>query len=243
MEDKRRYKRYALDVTDVRGDMIFATDVTILDISLGGVSLKADKRLNPGVEYIVKITARDKMISLRGEVAWALLSEHRETPNGDVIPIYKAGLKFTHLSDEKLSEIMQFIENYKTEEVDRELFVSQLYDKRLYKRLRIDTPEGAAVLHRYEGCKVKALSLSGMLVESEFALNIEDRLPMKLTLAEDKSVTFNGRVASCRLIAGIIPPFYDMGIEFLEMSEEDKDTLRDFISLLDTIDTSPASLP
>lgn len=90
---------------------------------------------------------------------------------------------------------------------------------------------------------MKALSLSGMLMESEFALKIEDRLPMKLTLAEDKSITFQGRVASCDLIAGKIPVFYDMGIEFLEMSEKDKDTLKEFIRLLDAIDTSPSSLP
>jgi c-di-GMP-binding flagellar brake protein YcgR len=222
--------------------MIFATDVTILDISLGGISLKADKRLNLGSEYIIKIRARDEMINLRGEVIWALLSEHRGTPNGDVIPIYKAGLKFTHLSNEKSSEIVKLIENYKRE-VERDIFACQLYDKRLFKRLRIDTPEGATVLRRYEGCKVKALSLSGMLMESESALNIEDRVPMKLTLAEDKTITFQGRVATCDLIAGQIPVFYDMGIEFLEMSEKDKDTLKEFISLLDAIDTSPSSLP
>jgi len=242
MEDKRHYKRYPLDVTDVRSDMIFATDVTILDISLGGISIKADKRMNLDSEYIIKIRARDKMINLKGEVVWALLSELRETPNRGGIPIYKAGLKFTHLSDEKLSEIMQFIENYKSE-VDSAIFVCRLYDQRLFERLRIDTPVGATVLHRYEGCKVKALSFSGMLVESQFAPKIEDRLPMKLILTEDKAVTFQGRVVSCDLIAGEIPPCYDMGIEFLEMSEKDKDTLKEFIRLLDTIDTSPSSLP
>ena len=78
-------------------------------------------------------------------------------------------------------------------------------------------------------------------MESEFALQIEHRLPMKLTLTEDKSITFQGRVASCDLIADKIPVFYDMGIEFLEMSEKDKDTLKGFISLIETIDTSPSS--
>jgi c-di-GMP-binding flagellar brake protein YcgR len=242
LENKRRYKRYILDITDVRSDMIFATDVTILDISLGGISLKADKRLNMGSEYIVRIRTRDDMIRLRGEVIWALLSEHRETPNGDVIPIYKAGLKFTRLSDEKSSEIVKFIENYKRE-VDTALLAAQLFEHRLFRRLKIDIPEGATVIHRYEGCRVKALSFSGMLMESEFALNIEDRLPMKLSLAEDKAVVFQGRVASCDLMAGQIPALYELGIEFHEMSEEDKDTLRKFISLLDAIDTSTPSLP
>ena len=239
MEDKRHYKRYTLDITDVRSDMIFATDVTILDISLGGISLKADKRLNPRSEYVIKIRAREEVVSLKGEAIWVFLSEHREAPNGDFIPIYKAGLKFTHLTDEKSSEIVKFIENYKRE-VDKALFVRQLYDKRLFKRLRIDIPEGATVLHRYEGCKVKALSFNGMLMESEFAMDIEDRLPMKLILAEDKAITFQGRVASCVLIAGKIPALHDMGIEFLEMSEADKATLKEFISLLDAIDTSPS---
>lgn len=233
MENRRRHKRYTLASFDIHSDMTFATDVKLLDISLGGVSLKADMRLNMGREYIVKIKAKDKVINIRGEVIWSSLCDHSEARDGQVIPIYKAGLKFTHVSDEKLSELGEFMETY-DREVDRSLSLCQLFDQRLFRRLKLDVPESATILYDYEGCKVKALSLAGMLIESDFPLEIEDKIPMKLILTEDKSITFQGRIASCLPAAGAVPRRYNVGVGFLEMSETDKNVLEAFIRLLDT---------
>lgn len=71
---------------------------------------------------------------------------------------------------------------------------------RLFTRFQIAAQQEAVMLNCYEGCKVKELSIDGMLMESEHPAELEDKIPLKLTLAEDKSITFQGRVVSCLLI-------------------------------------------
>ena len=48
MWDKIQYKRFAVDVKDMYSKIVLANDVKILDISLSGISMKADRRLNLG---------------------------------------------------------------------------------------------------------------------------------------------------------------------------------------------------
>ncbi len=108
MKSKRRYKRYKLDSMGINGKMVFATDVKILDISVGGVSLKADRRLDIGNEYVLKLENRDRLISVKGVVVWSSLSGTREGAGGEAVPIYTAGLKFTDSSPEKIEELLSF---------------------------------------------------------------------------------------------------------------------------------------
>src|SRR4030042_6787062 len=92
--------------------MLFAKDVEIIDISFGGILLKADKRLNPGSDYTLKIWDKEKPISIKSTVVWSLLSELRKNPNGDLIPMYTAGMQFTRVSNKTISNIAQLIEEY-----------------------------------------------------------------------------------------------------------------------------------
>jgi len=44
-----------MEVVDITGKMMFADEVNIIDISVGCFSLKADRRLNIGHEYALKM--------------------------------------------------------------------------------------------------------------------------------------------------------------------------------------------
>jgi len=231
--EKRRYKRYALDIYDIHGEMLFAKELKILDISIGGISLKTDKRINIDREYTLKIIANDQTLILKGKVMWSLLSENQEGAHGDIIPIYTAGLTFTDVSNEKMEEIIHFIEDHKREK-DRQKDIHELSGLRLFTRFQIEAPEETTTLHCYESCEVKKLSLGGMLIESEHPIEIENKVFMELTFPQDKTITFHGRVASSLLIANTVPESYDIGVEFLEMSERDREILAEFIHLLDT---------
>jgi hypothetical protein len=59
---------------------------------------------------------------------------------------------------------------------------------------------------------------------------------MEVTLNEDKSIHFVGRVASCILTDNKDIEKYDIGIEFVEMSEKDGTILHEFIRLLENLD-------
>ena len=104
---------------EVNGKMLMARYVKILDISVSGLSLKADRRLNIGSEYTLDIEGKGTVLKIKGIVVWSILGESIETPRGDFIPVYKAGMKFTDVSEEKMKEIENFIELHK-KEVDRE---------------------------------------------------------------------------------------------------------------------------
>ena len=117
MQDSRRFKRFTLKVLEVTGKMIFATEVDVVDISIGGISIKANRRLNIGGEYALKLEDRTRTISLKGTVVWSSLSETKVGRAGEVVPIYKAGLKFTNISVEKITELLSFIEDHKKEEI------------------------------------------------------------------------------------------------------------------------------
>ena len=230
--EKRRYKRYALDVYDIQSEMLLAKEVKILDISISGVSLKADKRMDINREYTLKIKSKERHLVLKGRVIWSLLSGNMKGPRGDSIPIYTAGLKFTDIATEKMREIINFIEDHKRAE-DKQEDIYQLSGLRLFTRFQIENPEETTLMHCSEGCKVKKLSLGGMLTESDKPLDINSTMTMKLTFSGDVSITFQGRIASCLPLANSTPERYDVGVEFLEMPEPDNKVLVEFIESLE----------
>ena len=115
-QDMRQRKRYKMDETEIHGKLAFANEVKIHDISLGGISLKADRRINIGKEYLLKLKYKGTEISAKGVVVWSVLSESQADSKGNVIPIYSCGLKFNSSSNEQIKEFIGLIEkNYKEE--------------------------------------------------------------------------------------------------------------------------------
>jgi len=223
---------------EINGKMALAKSVKILDISIGGVCLQTEKRPNVGSQYKLRIEGKRKVLTVKDSVTWVLLSVSSADSGGNVVPIYKAGMKFIDVSNEKINKIVNFIEDHKRD-VDKQVDLYSPSGRRLYVRIGIEDPE-KAVLNYHGSYKVKSLSLGGVLIESEHSLEIESILPMEITLTENRCIKFLGRVASCLLIKNKDIEHYDRGIEFIEMSERDREILGEFISLLDTIDKRPS---
>jgi len=102
--NERQHERLNVDSTEISGDIMFANEVNILNISPGGISLKADKRLNIGKEYTIRIKFKDSSVSVKGKVVWSLLSQSKDDSNGNFIPIYTAGIQFVNGSSKKIEE-------------------------------------------------------------------------------------------------------------------------------------------
>lgn len=94
---QRLNQRYALTDQSVHARMALASRVKILDISLGGLSLEADKRLNIGREYTLHIEYEGKKVAIKGSIMWSVLTESQGDNKGNAIPIYRAGMKFSHI--------------------------------------------------------------------------------------------------------------------------------------------------
>lgn len=218
MDERRHYKRFVVE--GIEGTLMFATDVEILNISINGVALRANRRLEIGREYTLKLDFKDKTISMAGIVVWSVLSELHKDRHAEGVPFYKAGMRFTDVISNKMAKLLDFIETYKLSE-----------EHRLNIRFGVASPE-KAVLGGPHNYHVKKISASGMLIETDMPLEAEDRLPMEFFPEGNSAIKFIGRVASCVEIANAVPKHYDIGVEFIEMGEDDRKRLREFIGTL-----------
>jgi len=225
MQDKRRYKRYKLELIEVNGKMSLADKVEIIDISLGGVALRVDRRLNPGREYLLKLGDKTKSFDLKCIVVRSELSGIEEKVSGERVMIYTAGMKFKEESAEQMRDFFKSIELIKSEAATSDA------DRRLDVRFHIHTP-GEKILNYPAQFKVKEISLSGIRIETDLSLEMQCLIPMGLALHNDNFVHFNGRVASIRMLEENGQPRYDIGVEFCDLSEEGKSQLNAFIGYL-----------
>ena len=232
--ENRRYTRLKLDIMEINGMLMFANEVEILDISIGGISLRADRRMNIGTEYSLKIKDKASVIPLKGTVVWSLLSGTRKSPDGGAVPLYTAGMSFSGLSSEKIRELTRFIAEHCPQHY-RDDNMHCLSGLRFNIRYAINAGE-TALLNYPESFRVKKISLGGMLIECTHEIEVEERLPMELSLPGDTLITFGGRVASC------LPTDYEdrrlfaIGIEFVDIAESERARLAEFISMLTETD-------
>jgi hypothetical protein len=233
IRDRRRHKRFKLEGAEVNGEMLFRKEVKVLDMSMSGISLQTDRQLKIGREYLLNLQDEDKIISVKAMVVRSTLSESRAEDSGDVIPLYLVGMQFLNLSDEKINEIIQFIDNYKTGD-QAKIKTNGKMEQRKSTRFEMNV-DGKTVLNFQELYKVKVISLNGMLIDSSHFLNIEDKLHMKIIFPQDKMIVFVGRVASCSEKGEGDQKRYDIGIEFIEMSEEHRETLKEFFENIEDI--------
>jgi hypothetical protein len=241
MQDRRRYKRFNADIMEINGNMILARYVKILNISAGGVSLKADRRLNIGSEYTLRIGCQGKDFIVKGVVVWAKIDQITDAAGGGPFSIYIAGMRFANESDEKIGEIIHCIEDDK-QELYAETVEFALGGLNIQVSVR---PENAGNTSPeiVERPKVMNLGENCMRIESRDALDVGSTLPMEMTLHGDKSVKFAGRVTSCIFSPGKEErEHYEIGIELLDIPDEDRKTLTEFIGILEYIDKSSLSI-
>jgi len=235
MINKRQQERYKLTLIDTHTKLVFANDVRILDMSLSGVSLKADRRMNIGCNYMITIEDERHVLNIKCKVIWSLLSGYKGNTREENIPIYTAGMNFTDISSEKQKEIDDFIKRHQEtdstkeckEEIDEPLDAYILNDVPL--NISIKNIEDYILNKNYYS--TKKLSLTGMMIECRKALEIESRLNMEITFSEGISINVMGYIASCCMIKNKDSEHYNIGIKFIDMSAKDRELLGSFIIL------------
>ena len=130
-----------MDETEIHIKMPFTDEVVMQDIGLGGMSVKADRRMNFGKEYLLKLESGKRNITAKGVVIWSILSESRADAKGNIIPIYSCGLKFTNETKEQVKSFIAFIEESKKgtdEQRDINLQASEFIDLSLQFKEELD---------------------------------------------------------------------------------------------------------
>jgi hypothetical protein len=218
--EDRKFKRYTVD--SIHGNLLYSSDVNIVNISIDGAAIETSKRLNIDREYTLKIKYGNKFLSIKGIVVWSNLSRTTTNKDGEVVPVYKAGVRFTNVLTEKSYELMKFIEENKSDSIEQRL---------VGVRFKMKKMEDAFIDHADE-CRIKRISLSGMLIEADDFIDVDFISEMEIFL-DNKLISITGRVANCTEMPGDKIKKYNIGVEFIKMSDENKNTLKKFLDSLD----------
>jgi diguanylate cyclase (GGDEF)-like protein len=107
--ERRVYERFKSG-DNCWAELDISGKVRIVDISMGGVRLKAPRPLTADSTYKIKLSPSEtEEIALTGIVVWSSISKSKNEGDGK-FP-YEAGLKFTELSKGLRSSLDKFTEN------------------------------------------------------------------------------------------------------------------------------------
>jgi Tfp pilus assembly protein PilZ len=197
--------------------------VEIIDISSGGVAVKADRKLNIGKECLMTVGYEGKYINIKGVVVRSELSGIEERAEGEKATIYSSGILFKDESAAKVKDFLDSIGNNKKSHVPGQ-------SGWFYRDIRfcITTPsEKDLNLPTHFG--VKNISQSGVIIQTNHHLKIGSMVLMELSISSCNPVSFMGKVVSCRKMQDKEHSNYDIGVEFSELTDRDRSLLVSFI--------------
>lgn len=232
MTEQRKYKRYRVDLQEINGKLSLSEKVEIIDISQGGVSLKADRRLNFGKEVSLKLGDRIETIDVKGTVVRSEVSGMKPGPGGENVLVYTVALMFKEGQAETVAAFIRSLEQIKEERPQK------TQERRLTVRFSIATPETGELLFPAQ-FKVKVIGLGGMLLMADHAMKIDSIVPLSLSLSAQRTINFTGRVASCRMSDEKKPATYEIGLEFTALTDADKALIKTFVDYLETSQSNP----
>jgi len=106
--------------------------------------------------YFLKVKTSKLQITLKGVTAWCMLRGSRSLGDGQQVPIYTAGLRFTDEEGEGRSDMLRaFLEE--TQSHIREQRIGEI-------RFRVSGPYAC---HMDAGCRIRQLSRGGMEIVTE----------------------------------------------------------------------------
>ncbi len=234
MQNTRRHKRFKLDLVELGGKMFLIDNVEILDISLGGVSLKVDRELNIGKEYLITLAGKDKSIEVKGIVVHSAVRETEVRTNGERVTTYTARIKFKEGQAAKIAGVLNSIQQPKKEEVT----ATAAPERRLHVRFHFIIPLETVLSHSAQ-FRVKKISQSGMLIQGDQALEINSMIPMGLSLNVDDPVNFIGRIVTCHMTSDNGWALYEIGVEFSDLTDRGRTLLKTFIDDLAVTNGNP----
>ena len=88
--DTRAQPRYDVDDLMVQAPV----GAKILDVGATGMRLETMENLPLGRQDIFELVARSRRLRIPGQVAWCRLVRTVKTASGDLVPVYRAGVKF-----------------------------------------------------------------------------------------------------------------------------------------------------
>jgi hypothetical protein len=226
--EDRRSRRF--DVEGVTGKVHFSVEVSVLNVSAGGMQVATGSHLTVGRQYSFRLRRNGHAVQIQGRVAWCSLRGTSRRGDGEVAPAYLAGVAFERTLTEEGQALFELI---------REA-ISVEPEQRAFGRFRVAAGGPATAASEFDFA-VRRVSLSGMLIECDLVPQLEQVFPFQFQLGE---ATFgvSGRVAFVRELTDS-GHRAEVGVEFLGLDEEQRQILARFVEeeLSETAPLEPAA--
>ncbi len=91
-DEKRKHKRFTMK--GIQNKFPHSSNAKVIDFSIGGVAIETTKRLEINKGYNLKINYKGNPLRLKCHVVWSVLTREEKKESGNIIRIYKGGMKF-----------------------------------------------------------------------------------------------------------------------------------------------------
>lgn len=215
---RRRSRRF--DVLDVEGSFVVRVDVKVINLSVAGMAIETHNTLIVGRCYEFRVVQGEQHIDVGGRVMWCVLDSNQRRGE-ELEPVFRAGVQFEEVHDEQTLTLQKLIES------------SAAFDPGSPLLGRFVAVLGGAIgIDEQAWFEVKKLSLSGMLVDTEWAPRRNEVIPFEATLGE-LVISGHGRVAYIeRYTSDDGSVRYRLGIEFTILSDRSRALLERYIATL-----------
>ncbi|MGB5889829.1 MAG: hypothetical protein WBH75_07610 [Thermoanaerobaculia bacterium] len=214
--ERRRLGRREVDGID--GSLYATSDAKIVDISVDGLSSETTRSLRVGLQIPLSLGWRRRAMPLQGEVIWCALVGTWRNELSDVLPVYRAGVRFEWEQKDGVTDLCKFLE-------ENALIT---LDQAIYGRFKVHSPTLAKV-EFLAGFAVKRIGLSGMLAEIDFAPEVGSALDIQLLVGE-RTFEAKGSIAGVKRIewkSNI--PLALVEVKMLGLSVEAREILEEFL--------------
>ncbi len=221
----RRHRRFPVAAGAIEGNAEFSCPALISDISIAGISIRTDRKLDIGRQYAIRLMDESRDISCKATVVWSGAGESA-VMNHQLPDRFLSGLKYLNLDRPTATALFSFIEAHliagKAPEAAR-----GGRGFRCCSRFALDARE-TALLEIPQSYVVRLISLGGILIQSDESIETGSRFSMKMTLQDGVQISFVGRVASSQP-SSETEKNHDIGIAFVEMGADDRKRLQEVI--------------
>ncbi len=213
-DERRRSARFEVD--GLNGRFQFTLDVAITNLSLSGMAVETSARLGVHRQYTFKVSDGGQEVTLPGTVAWCVLDTTRKDNNGNIHPVYRAGIRFGDVLTEQAQELLELIERNAVIEPGQRLFGR--FELKAQGALHLDSSTDFTVLK---------LSASGMLVEATLPPALDSIVAVDMGLNGTR-LTGTARVAFVEDTDG--SDRTRVGLEFIDLTPEGQDAVNALIA-------------
>ena len=104
--EQRLYKRFKVPPGGMIGRLNDEQLVDIVDLSAGGVALRAGSRLSVGREYYLRLHDRKHSVDVRGTVIRSRVVERKQGLSGQWGPVYAAAMRLQEGLEDRITDFI-----------------------------------------------------------------------------------------------------------------------------------------